>query len=335
MSRAIAALAVFGGLFFTSTAAEAKYDYCNNTSYVLRAAIAYKDEGEWVSRGWWTLLPGKCRTVLPQELKAKAYYTYAETVPGHRGGIKYFAGHHRFCTKDGYFTIHGRDDCTTQGYSAGSFVEVQVGKAKSWTTTFEEPADFTRKKAEIAGVQRLLADIGYNPGKIDGELGRKTRRAIAAFKRAHGITVSGLISEELINALAETANTAAEEMGFNFCNNTDQQLWTAIAFKHNKDWISRGWWMLEPGDCARVLKDSLAAQTYYVYAAYDTPEGEVVVSGGDEKFCTSDVKFSISGRDECETRGYISTGFLKVDVGKTTAWTQHFSQEADLASVSE
>jgi len=327
-------LVLIAALAFTSAPAQARYKYCNNTSYVLKSAIAYNEKSGWVSRGWWTLLPGTCRTILPQDLKGEVYYTYAESVPGHRGGIKYFAGTRPFCTKEGFFTIKGRDECTTQGYSAGSFVKVHVGKAHNWTTTFKEPAAFTTKKAEIAGVQRLLADTGYNPGRIDGELGRKTRRAIASFKRSKGIKVGGLISEELITALAEQARTTAEEVGFSYCNDTAKTLWTAIAFQRKKEWVARGWWMLEPGDCARVIKDTLKEGSYYVYAAFDDPKGETVVAGGDNLFCVADVKFSISERRDCALRGYQQIGFMKVDVGKSTVWTQHFKRDPDSVALS-
>ncbi len=328
-------LLAVGGFGVTIAPAQAEYKYCNNTSYVLKSAIAYKDASTWKSRGWWTLLPGKCRTILPQDLKERAYYTYAESVPGHRGGIKYFAGNIPFCTKEGFFTIEGRDECTTQGYSAGSFVKVEVGKVNTWTTTFKEPAAFSTKKAEIAGVQRLLTDTGYKPGRIDGELGRKTRRAIASFKRSKGIKVGGLISEELITALAEQARSAADENGFNYCNNSDKKLWTAIAFERNKDWVSRGWWMLEPGDCARVIKDTLKEQSYYVYAAFDDENGETIIAGGDHQFCAADVKFGITGRQDCELRGYKQAGFMKVDVGKSAVWTEHFTYEQDSLALSD
>ncbi len=336
LTRVGLALLILAGCFGLSIApAQAGYEYCNNTSYVLKSAIAYQDAGNWKSRGWWTLLPGKCRTILPQDLKERTYYTYAESVPGHRGGIKYFAGNIPFCTKEGFYTIEGRDECTTQGFSAGSFVKVEVGKVKNWTTTFKEPAAFSIKKAEIAGVQRLLSDTGYNPGRIDGELGRKTRQAIASFKRSKGIKIGGLISDELITALAEQARSAAEETGFNYCNNSEKSLWTAIAFERNENWVSRGWWMLEPGDCARVIKDTLKEGNYFVYAAFDDENGETIVAGGEHQFCVADVKFGISDRKDCELKGYKQAGFMKVDVGKSAVWTQSFTYDQGSLALSD
>jgi len=304
--------------------AKAEYQYCNNTSYVLRSAIAYYADGQWTSRGWWTLLPGKCRTVMPQDLRHGTYYAYAESVPGHVGGTKYFAGDEPFCTGDGYFTLYGRD-CVRQGAEEGQFIKVEVGRERSWSTTFTEPTPFTSEKAEIAGVQRLLSDNGYDPGQIDGNMGLKTRQAIAAFKTAHGLTIAELISEELLNALTEVANTKAEEQGLNFCNRTDEALWAAVAHQSEGVARSRGWWKLDPGECSKVIRERLTPQEYAVFAVVDGSGGEAVVAGGEEVFCTAEVKFDIEGRDDCDGRGYNATGFVAIDVGDAASWTQNFS----------
>lgn len=325
--RAIGAAFILIAIAFCvdSPKASAHYTYCNNTSYVLRSAIGYYADGQWTTRGWWTLLPGNCRIVLPQDLRHGTYYTYAESVFGHRGGIKYFAGHEAFCTTDGYFTLYGRD-CSAQDAELNNFVKVQVGSQRKWRTTFTEPAEFTSEKAEIAGVQRLLMDNGYDPGNIDGELGRKTRIAIAAFKKTQGLSVSSLVSAELINALTEKANHTASEQGYDFCNKTDETLWTAIGYEQDGQMRSRGWWMLKPDVCSKVLKDTLTEETYYVYAVVDG-EGngdETVAASGDNLLCTAEVKFDIEGQEDCELRGFTLSGFMAVDTGGAPSWTQDF-----------
>jgi len=320
-----AALALIWAVFCAAGSdAEAGYDYCNNTSYVLRSAIAYYADGQWTSRGWWTLIPGKCRSVLPQDLRNGTYYTYAESVPGHVGGIKYFAGNERFCTGVGYFTLYGRN-CGDQHAEEGYFIKVEVGRERSWRTTFTEPTPFTSDKAQIAGVQRLLVDNGYDPGQIDGNLGLKTRQAIAAFKTAQGLKLAELVSEELLNALAEVANTKAEEQGLDFCNRTVEPLWTALAYEEEGAARSRGWWKLNPGECSKVIKDTLTNQSYSVFALIDGDGGETIVAGGDDVYCTAEVKFDIEGREDCDLRGYDAKGFMRVDIGKSPSWTQNFT----------
>ena len=320
-AAAISAVVLFG----TTSPAEAKYEYCNNTSYVLKSAIAYYADGQWTSRGWWTLHPGQCRTVLPQDLRHGTYYTYAESVPGHVGGIKYFAGDEAFCTGEGYFTLYGRD-CETENAREGRFVRVDVGSERNWTTTFSESQEFNTERAEIAGVQRLLADNGYDPGNIDGELGKKTRDAIADFKATQGLAVAELISEELISSLAEAANTKAQQKGYNFCNRTGDELWTAIAYDTTGegDMRSKGWWLLAPGECSKVIKDELTEDAYYVYAVMDGDGGELEVSSGEHSFCIADSKFDIEGGADCDLRGFDSAGFVKIETGGATSWTQSF-----------
>ena len=52
-----------------------------------------------------------------------------------------------------------------------------------------------------ARVQSRLAREGYDPGPIDGVIGRHTSDAIAAFQSDHGLAVTGQINDSLLNAL--------------------------------------------------------------------------------------------------------------------------------------
>jgi len=315
------------GLTATSGQAQAGFTYCNKTSYVLKTAIAFRDGG-WTSKGWEVLLPGACTEILEGELKGDTYYTYAESLPGHKGGIKYFAGESPFClSSDENFELGDRENCGDKGLIGARFVEVSVDGQKEWTTTFTEPKTFTRKKAEIAGAQRLLADIGFDPGRIDGELGRKTRQAIAAFKRAHDLSVSGLISEELMTTLTSEASKEADDLGYKFCNQTQGRVWAAIGFEKNKDWVSRGWWSLDPGVCAKVIKDALTQANYYVHAVMESDSGETPLSVGTYELCTAEAKFEIEGRADCEVRGYTTAGFAKVEIGGEKSFTQTFAAD--------
>jgi hypothetical protein len=51
-------------------------------------------------------------------------------------------------------------------------------------------------------VQERLAALGYKPGKADGMMGPRTRAAIRAFERDHGMPQTGKITPELASALA-------------------------------------------------------------------------------------------------------------------------------------
>jgi len=52
--------------------------------------------------------------------------------------------------------------------------------------------------ALVRKLQQRLANLGYEPGSADGKTGAKTRRAIRWFQAAHGLTVDGRPSEQLL-----------------------------------------------------------------------------------------------------------------------------------------
>jgi peptidoglycan hydrolase-like protein with peptidoglycan-binding domain len=49
--------------------------------------------------------------------------------------------------------------------------------------------------------QQLLTDLGYDPGPVEGDYGRRTADAVRAFQKAQGILVDGWVSESLIDKL--------------------------------------------------------------------------------------------------------------------------------------
>lgn len=54
----------------------------------------------------------------------------------------------------------------------------------------------------IESVQRVLADLGYAPGSIDGQLNSATRRAIEDFQIDRGLPVTGDLSPRFIDELS-------------------------------------------------------------------------------------------------------------------------------------
>ncbi len=50
-------------------------------------------------------------------------------------------------------------------------------------------------------VQKALKRAGYDPGPVDGRLGKKTKSAIKAFQRKQGLTADGIIGEKTWSAL--------------------------------------------------------------------------------------------------------------------------------------
>jgi len=63
---------------------------------------------------------------------------------------------------------------------------------------------FTEKqqqRLQIANAQAALLKLGYDVGKIDGKLGRKTAAAIKTFQKKQHLKVDGKISEKLLGQL--------------------------------------------------------------------------------------------------------------------------------------
>jgi tol-pal system protein YbgF len=74
-----------------------------------------------------------------------------------------------------------------------------------------EPADHPTRDM-VRQAQEMLAAMGYDPGPIDGDMGRRTTAAVTAFQQSKGIPVDGLVSDVLMQHLlgAEEAAPAVE-----------------------------------------------------------------------------------------------------------------------------
>jgi peptidoglycan hydrolase-like protein with peptidoglycan-binding domain len=57
-------------------------------------------------------------------------------------------------------------------------------------------------REEIKAVQSDLAELGYNPGSVDGNYGWRTKRAIRAFQKDAGMIADGEITQGLADSLA-------------------------------------------------------------------------------------------------------------------------------------
>ena len=70
----------------------------------------------------------------------------------------------------------------------------------AWRTASLAPEDMTRA---VRNVQAILNRSGFDAGKPDGVMGKKTRTAILEFQRANGLSVTGEIDDALVKALLE------------------------------------------------------------------------------------------------------------------------------------
>jgi uncharacterized membrane protein len=131
------------------------------------------------------------------------------------------------------------------------------------------------------------------------------------------VAMNGKIALFLLS-VAAAAQTGPALADFRMCNNTANRVSVSLAYTDGQAWVSEGWWNLKPADCDTLLRGTLAAQFYYVYAM-DERGGEWK---GKAFMCTSDREFKIDGRQDCFVRGYDRTGFFEVDTGKDAKnWT--------------
>ena len=58
-----------------------------------------------------------------------------------------------------------------------------------------------KEEAKVKSVQKVLADLGYAPGPVDGAMGGTTTRAITSFQHDRKIAETGKITPELLREL--------------------------------------------------------------------------------------------------------------------------------------
>jgi peptidoglycan hydrolase-like protein with peptidoglycan-binding domain len=59
-------------------------------------------------------------------------------------------------------------------------------------------------------IQLALKRRGYDPGPVDGLMGRRTSNAIRAFQADHGLAVTGMVSRTLYELLVPDAAEASD-----------------------------------------------------------------------------------------------------------------------------
>jgi len=113
---------------------------------------------------------------------------------------------------------------------------------------------------------------------------------------------------------------------FRLCNNTPSRVGVAIGYKDNEGWATEGWWNLSARSCETLLRGTLSARYYYIYAVDYDRGGEW---SGQAFMCTRDKEFTIRGTADCLARGYDRTGFFEVDTGEQAAWTVQLTESSE------
>jgi len=136
--------------------------------------------------------------------------------------------------------------------------------------------------------------------------------------------VSGLAIALTTFAIALWVQPARAD--FRLCNNTGSRVGVALGYKDAEGWMTEGWWNISARSCETLLRGSLVARFYYVYAVDYDRGGEW---SGQAFMCTRDKEFTIRGIEDCLARGYDRTGYFEVDTNEQRSWTVQLTESTE------
>ena len=116
---------------------------------------------------------------------------------------------------------------------------------------------------------------------------------------------------------------------FRLCNNTSSRVGIALGYKDAEGWTTEGWWNVSSRSCETLLRGTLVARFYYIYALDYDRGGEW---SGQAFMCSRDKEFTIKGTENCLARGFDRTGFFEVDTGEQRAWTVQLTESNETPS---
>lgn len=290
------------------------WDVCNETSFVLRFASAYIRSDRMQTAGWSSVQPGACTTIVTP--KDSPRFLYAESLPVHRGGVREWKGPVKLCATEADFVSDATDNCQLKNMETRNYFAVDPTETR---TALIEPSDFG-ESAEVAGLQRLLQDSGYNITRVDGLSGRRTLRTITEAKSDLSLDKDAT-NQDLISALIPAAEISREAVGLDICNDSNSRIFGAIAIQTDGNWTSRGWWPVEAGSCVKSYDRSLIGTQAHVFALQEfrTEDGQPAPDKRlrsetvkPEQFCIAESIFAALGRDNCLEQGYVAVAFRPV-----------------------
>jgi uncharacterized membrane protein len=121
-------------------------------------------------------------------------------------------------------------------------------------------------------------------------------------------------------------SNGAASADFRLCNNTSSRVGIALGYKDAEGWTTEGWWNVSARSCETLLKGTLVARFYYIYAIDYDRGGEW---SGQAFMCSRDKEFTIRGTEDCLARGFDRTGFFEVDTGEQRAWTVQLTESSE------
>lgn len=121
-------------LIFSLAPAKAALTVCNKSEKTVKVAVGLFTGRDWSSRGWWSIAPKACASVVTGTLDARYYYLF-----GSDGGPGSWEGSHGFCVaSNGKFDIAGRSACAARGFEREGFFEIDTGSLADYTQSLAD-----------------------------------------------------------------------------------------------------------------------------------------------------------------------------------------------------
>ena len=302
----------------TTVPAAAETRLCNRTSLVTEAAIGVFANNAAATRGWFRLDPGQCRAILTTAEPSGRLFLHTRAVTEPAGADLAGAGSLRLCVGDGDFLVAAALACRQPGTRLAGFTEMRPTVVDGIAVLFlSEAADYDLAQARRAGIQRLLARLGYDPGPIDGLEGPRSEAAVKAFLADRHLPADSAGAPDIFEQLI-TALRAGEGPGFGWCNETGFRIMAALGVEEGGQVVTRGWYRIEAGACLKPPIDPAAQRVYSYGEAVDAEGRPVLISGkpltygGEVGACIRPAEFEIAGASDCAAHGASQAAFLEV-----------------------
>ncbi len=305
-----------------ATPAQAALTLCNRTSYILYAATSAIQSPRSQTQGWTRITPGECQLARKEPLTAETYLVHARTSLAHSGPARAWGGAYPVCVKDANFSsAQGvtQPYCTAEDTFALPFAPLDNRGKSVWTMNFDEQPAMNATEAQLAGVKRLLKDNGYKIDRIDGKPDKATGAGLQDFRKRMKFAVTAG-NTELFDTLEREARKKIAPAGYTACNETRDVLLLALGQIEGGRPVSRGWWTVQPGACAKAVTTPLNTEAVYLLALRKS--GGTLVGGG-MHFCTTAAAFEIKGADNCSGRGLADNGFAATSTKGASGYVAH------------
>lgn len=316
--------------FGANPAQAGEYKLCNQTSYVLDAALAVQSGNATASQGWFRIYPGACETLMSRTNDGERYFIQTRTPSSYDASPQPSITSNMFCVGNDDFLIAGADECDVADGRLAPFTEVTAdAHGDDGQTVLSGDTQFDGESARVAGLQRLLKLSGSNIAEVDGNLAGHTETALRQFHTDH----PGLDDDPaLFEALLLAALAGARTTGLTFCNDTEWTVFAAAGTTNAGKSRIAGWFELAPGRCDRIAREPLEGERLHTFAqAHDASgfpiiqDGKPLKWGGEAMFCTKPNRFEIEDHADCRGRGLESTGFTDEPIGDDPGRVIHFS----------